>query len=582
MPLGDFSDILEEIDQDRHLLAFSNLSGGVGTRTRIEHEGDLKSLYGYWYGYLDTWFPKTVFLPLLSTATTPTGISASKSDYASMVEAYVGGQWRVILAKGENVWQTTGASFGTPNSTATGAQGRQLLACYLDGQQGVVWFAGPNAPVRYTLDGINWHNLGRNAVNPYPSPTYAPLNAVCGWNQYCRGYIANVTAQGAVCPPYLVPATWRIYAIDATTRQTVFMYKFLEEALNYDCWNMNPTECATIPALSTTDVIPLGPIDDPSIVYLANGPQIWAVQVTASTVVARVTEIVSIQEAGLRDVTAGCRVEDRLALSDGTQRILLWHPSQPPIDVSLWGDDGVPDSIRGGVKTLQSLGPYLIAWWEMDNVAPVAASNRGKTMIYWSRPNLQGQTTWHPRSGVLAGGFPLSTGSPMVLAEKTVAGERRLWVCTADGSAGRAYYQDHPLAGYNPTADTAGIYSYEDGPKALYLPSMPLQLVGDEAGSMMDAEVIGNLSAAETVTLGYRANYEALGEEANNATWEMLPAFTDKPSRPKFNGDVGIQAQAVQAEIIMDRGGVTTKTPILRHVGITVNRARRKPSLDKV
>jgi hypothetical protein len=331
----------------------------------------------------------------------------------------------------------------------------------------------------------------------------------------------------------------------------------------------------TIVLYGSVGVVPLGILDNPYEYYLANGPDVWVFNTTAATVT-----FSGILATGLREVTAAYKYEDRFALTDGSHRIILWHPTQPPIDVSLFGDDGVPDAIRGGVKALFAVGPYLLALWEMDNSAPVATANRGNSMVFWSRPNLQGHTTWHVRTGILTGGFPLSIGQPMVLAEKTIASKRRFWVCLADTTDGRAYYQDHPLAGFNPMADTASTYGYEDGPKKIYLPWRGLQLMGDEAGAMIAAECDGDLSATECVQLGYRANYETLGEEDASASWKTLPKFTNVYRRKKFAGELGVQAQAVQPYLEFDRGNTVTTTPKLRSAGILVRRCRRQPSME--
>jgi hypothetical protein len=563
MPLEGLSSRLEENQEGKALLRFSDFSGGVGTRFAKEHRSDLRALLGYWFGYLDTWSPGITHLPLLSTATTPTGISASKSDYASMIEAYIGGAWRVILVKGTKVWQTTGAAFGAAAATVTGAQGRQVIELYASDSQtrGLVWFAGANGDVQYSLDGTTWQRLG--AINSW---TGYGARCLCGWSQFCKEYLTN-------------PATWRICGIEATTRQVVYT-TYLDQSHGWSHFVQGglANDTVKIPALSATDVIPLGPIEDPGITYLANGPQIWAFQVLQQ----QYGMLVNISEAGLPDVTAGCKWGDRMAITDGTHRIKLWHPTQDPIDVSLWNEDGVPDPIRGGVKALQTIGDYLIAWWEMDNASPVATANRGNTMLYWSRPNLQGQTTWHPRSGVLTGGFPLSMGSPMVLAEKTITGKRRLWTCTADETNGRAYYQDHPGPGYNPTADTAAVYSYEDGPKYLYTAWEDLQLMGDEAGTMTRLERNGIVTSTEVMDAAMRVNNDVRPEEPDPAGWDALLSMKDTRRHVEIGGGTGVQANNVQLRIGLDRGSTATKTPILLDMAMRVQPNKRQPTLERM
>jgi hypothetical protein len=544
--LWDFNDDLEEIGENERLIRLSDFSGGVGTRWRREHQGDLKSMYGYWYGYLDTWSPGVVHLPLLSTADTPTGISDSQTDYVSIIECYINGSWYVVLVKGENLWITSGDAFGAAVKTVAGAKGRQLLDCFFGGNdtRALVWICGASVTVQFSTIGTsNWNQLGATGVA-----------CLCGWNM---ADIAGV---------------WSLFAIRASNN----MVYHSDNASTLAVGNLGVLQ-VVIPPATPTGVIPLGNLGDPLDYYLANGPDIWVFSTSGG-----INAITAILPTGLRDVTAGGKYEDRFALTDGSHRIILWHPTQPPIDVSLFGDDGVPDAIRGGVKALYAVGPYLLALWQMDNNAPVAATNRGNSMVYWCRPNLQGQTTWHPRSGVISCGFPFSIGSPMVMAEKTVENKRRLWIAGVNTASspdvGVAYYQDHPLAGFNPMADTASTYRFEDGPKRIYLSWRGLQLMGDEAGAMIAAECDGDLSATECVQLGYRANYEALGEENTNAGWDTLQKFTSV-SRNKFGGENGVQAQAVQPYLEFERGD-PAMTPKLRSAGILVHRCRRQPSME--
>jgi hypothetical protein len=587
MPLEGLSSRLEENEEGKALLRFSDFSGGVGTRYAKEHRSDLRALLGYWYGYWDTWSPGMAHLPLLSEATTPTGITASKTDYASIIEAYLGGAWRAILAKGEHVWSTTGATWtaGTLFSTTgvnrgttlSGGQGRQLLLAYVGGDQGVVWFPGANASIYFTSDGLNWTDIGWWHIGG-PTPADHQQYCVCGWNQYCRGFATHQWPDDV-----WTPAKWRLYGIDPTTRKVVFIDQLAGNRSGLSAgsplaWSGESTE---IPAMSSTDVIPLGCLEDPSVEYLGNGPTVWAIQVAAAGKPdSRVAENVGVYDAGLPDITAGCRCGDRMAITDGTHRILLWHPTQDPIDVSLWTEDGVPDPVRGAVKALQVVGDHLIAWWEMDNASPVATANRGNTMIYWSRPNLQGQTTWHPRSGVLTGGFPRSCASPMVLSQKTVTGKRRLWVCTADTSAGRAYYQDHPAAGYNPTADTASTYAFEDGPKYLYTAFEPLQLMGDEAGAMTRVERHGIVSSTEVMDVAYRVNDDKRPEEPDPAGWDTLLEMKDTRRHVNIGAETGIQANTAQFRIGLD--GASNKTPVFEDMGVRVERKKRAPTLERM
>jgi len=535
---------------ESYTLGFSDLSGGVGTRWGKEERTDPRSLLGYWYGTLDTWNPGQVTLPLLSTSTTPTNISALKTDYASMIECYIGGATRVILVKGTKAWNTTAASFGAEDKTLTDGQGRQLLyvACQpVTGalQPAVFWIAGPDAYVQKTLDGSTWADQGA---------TPKRVAAYCGWTQILVG--------GTV--PYVMV----IAKSEATGVDHVVHY--LEADGNWTSTGVG----RYVPPATSTGVIALGALTELSTAYLLNGPHVWELKLVSGAY-----SIAGMYPTGLADGKAGCRYEDMFALTDGS-RIILWHPTRPPQDVSIWQDDGCPDDMAGEVKALQSLGPYLIAYWEFNNAAPVPTAWRGDTMIFWSRPNLQGQTTWHPRSGILTGGFPLSIGSPMVMAEHTVSGYRYFWACTADTSNGRAYYQVHPFSGLNPNATSGGLtMSREDGYHYLYTRWEDLILAGNEAGAITEAEVNAKFPTSdELISLDYRGDYENYAEQGASVGWEADLKFKDTRPHIEVGAGRGTQADAFQFKLGMDRGATATNTPSLFDLAVTVERQTRHPS----
>jgi len=551
----DFDLGLEELSEIEREILLDDFSGGVGTLRRRRGQSDLRSLFGYAYAVgVDSW-NGSLAPALLSTADTPTGISALKTDYASMLEVFLNNAWYVVLVKGTKSWATTGTAFSAATDTVTGAQGRQLVYGYVTGTNDyiLVWLCGSGATARYTTNPTGtWTAIGST-----------PITMVCGWFAYAG----------------------------STDQQTLFAIRVGGGTLTHHIYGIttlgspwSDTGMAVPPAISGgIGVIPLGSLTDNGTVFLANGPRIWEVAHTSKSAVS----VAHQHWTGFQEITAGCRLEDRFAITDGSPEIYLWHPTQRRIKVSLF-PEGVPDAIRGSVKALQTVGEYLICFWEMDNAAPVVAANRGNTLIFWSKPNLQGQTTWHcrackydagpPETRGLLGGFPLSIGSPMVLAEKTVANKRRFWVCTADTTNGRAYYQDHPLAGFNPLLDTGAIYQYEDGPLSLYTARKPLILAGDQAGTMINADCDGDLSETETLQLRYRSGGDTLGEEDANAAWSDPVTFDSDRRRGTFAGRAGVQADEIQVALDLDRGGTVTAKPVVRGVSILARRAERAPS----
>jgi len=329
-----------------------------------------------------------------------------------------------------------------------------------------------------------------------------------------------------------------------------------------------------------TGIIPLGghPTLEPWEVYLAAGPVVYE---TISFLDSYAVRIKKEHPSYLKDVTAACRHGDRFAFTDGA-RIILWHPSQPPVDVSIWGEDGCPDPMRGKVKSLISYKGYLIAWWEFDSDPPVEATWLGDSIIFWSRPNIQGQTTWHPRTGAvegvgadLAGGFPLSIGSPMCMAEHVVSTNPYFMIVTADGTNAYGFSQKHPRGGLSPGPVLDDDVSFFAA-GTLYEPWHPLILMGDQAGAVTEVEVDAELpTSGETVTVAYRADYENLSEVGG--TWNTMLSFQE--GRPRVQVAPG---RGKQADMIQHRVGLTrttaTDTPTLHSLGITVERQSRHPA----
>src|SRR3990172_13290372 len=68
---------------------------------------------GFAYGDLLTLFPGQLTLPLLVTATTPTGITSDRRQRACIAQVWDQYErvWVTVLAKGPKVWRTTGVSW---------------------------------------------------------------------------------------------------------------------------------------------------------------------------------------------------------------------------------------------------------------------------------------------------------------------------------------------------------------------------------------------------------------------------------------------------------------------------------------
>jgi hypothetical protein len=541
MPTGDFPYQFEEStdkEQPGFWLALHDFSGGVGTRWAREKRTDLKSLYGYWFGYLDT-FHGLAHLPTLSTPDTPTDISALTTDYASMIEVYIGGAWRVVLVKGTKAWQTTGAAFGAATATVASAQGRQLFDAYTSKQgsaaRALVWACGEGANVRFSTNGSTWAQLGATGQA-----------CDCVWNQTM--YSQAMTR-------------FALMAIQSSTGEVLHTFGFTNTAA--DNLISLPVELRFIPSYSDVGVIPLGYLDDAHSCYLLNGPTVWELNSTPDA--PRWENIFPLPISG----RAACRHEDEFAITDGSH-IIFWHPTRPVQYIDIWGDDGVPSDMAGSVKALASVGPYLVATWQLD-ATPY-------TILFWGRQNLQGQWCWHPRSAPLFGQFPLSIGCPFVVARNTYTASRRLWTCTAHSIFGSsAYRQDYPKRSWNPLTDST--MQYEDGPLYLYDAWHDFILMGKRAGALQYLERNADVTSTETVAVAHRANYGATVEETYS--WVNDAVFDDTMRSTDIQAGSGEQMFACQFRIGLDRGSTVTKTPLLRNLGGYCEPQERHPILDR-
>jgi len=399
-----------------------------------------------------------------------------------------------------------------------------------------MWCAGASAATYKSTDGHNW-DVATSTGN---------ISTNCAWQAYVSGlYDAGLPAL-------------RIFAIQSSDNQ-IYTYYGTGTA-----WSGSQNY---IPKENAVGQIPLGSLTDGSVVYIASGAYVYEVGHRGITVGAAIP--VAVMPAGVSSVECGCRVEDEFALSDG-YRIVLWHPTRPTRDISIWGDDGCPPDQEGKVKSLTAVGEFLVAFYEFDG---------GTSCTFWSRPNLQGQMTWHRRTATLSGGFPLSVGSNIVFAQKTVSDLRRLWVVTADGSNCRTYYQDHPDAGLNPLPDATS--KYENGYGYLFTGWHDLVLMGDEALALAEIERNANLTATEVMTVDYRADYENLAELDGSATWKTGLTINNTRRQLDIRAGTGAQALAVQLKIGLDRGGTATTTPVLRDLAVIAKRQVRHPSLGR-
>lgn len=492
---------------------------GVGAyRARFQ---DAKSRFSR----LHTFVPGQITLPLKTTASAaPALLSGLKTDYASMIETYIGGAWKIVLVRGTHPYVATGDSF-VPATTPTVAlaEGRQLIDATI-GYFGITkvrylfWLAGANANVQYSTAGTTWADWG----------TQNKQKGLCGWN------IADYGDNWALV----------IVCSDGTLAYTT------NESIGFLPMNF----ANAFIAATSSGVVPLGPLEDCRRVYIANGPAIWEHDCTDVALTAvQASQRFWRHETGLRDVSAGCRIEDEFAITDGW-RILRWHPSRPARDISIWANN-CPPGMEGKVKSLQALGEYLLAYYEFDALG---------TMVFMGRPTRQGMD-WHPVATGLSGEFPSSIGSPFLVSEKTVSGRRRLWTCTADGTTGYLYRQDWPAPSFNPLDDPT--LEYEDGWLYLYSPWYDLIEAGDFVAELTRAAVVADISTTEQIKVEYRPGPDLTAEEG--ATWLEGATFADPTTQIQELVAERPSPVFIQFRLGMERGGSATLTPILYNLFVS-------------
>jgi len=560
VPLRDAAEILESAGADQWVMRRSDFSGGVGVWRRREGARSLRGLTGYWFGRNDSFIPGQLTPPLLSTVDTPTDISNPKTDYAAMTEwVDSSGAAFVYLVKGTQLWRTQTTAFGAVVKLLSGAQGRQLVPVPSDGSAPyLVWVCGAGAGTQISTSGTSWSNL-------WPSGTADDRLLDLGfWLQIDvselagTGFFGRMTTKPGGINEFIAGGVGTGSPASAGTGQRMA--------------NWGTTSPAFIGHITTNKG------------YVTNGP--WIAQFNMPGVGYNLA--MRPLRGPFSDNLGGCEYGDEFAVFCRDD-IALFHPSRPHRYIGPWRD-GCPPDISGSFKSIISYNGYLIAYWEMDSASPVPTAGQGNTIIFWGRPNEAGEWTWHARSAKksdgtdtdLIGGFPLSCGQAMVMAEGSVSGggKRRLWVPTADGTAGRLYWQEHPLPGWNPLFDTT--MQYEDGPLYTYDAHQDLIMMGHDAAGLMEVERNAYFPEATSgITVDYRMNYDdAASEEAGGADWRTLLTLDERRRSVKVASTAGQQGLTVQLRVGIDRV-IATKPPVLRDLGILAERQARSPALER-
>jgi hypothetical protein len=510
-------------------LEFPSFQGGCGTLYRNEIRRRLVDIFGFWFGDCDT-FEDPWHLPVLATADTPTSITGSKTDYACMGEYYLG-SWQVILVKGRYAWSTAGDAFGAAKKDAgAGAQGRQLLYVHSAGDDAyyLFWFCGAGAYAQATANGTTWSEIGVTVTRKYID---------CGWRAFSTDTGEMFT-----------------YGIQSADKQVYYTRKVASGWI---------TAGLKVPSATPTGPIPLGTLTNAGTAYVANGPDIWEIVEHAASTNLVLQDIIP---TSLRDIKAACRHKDRFALTDGSD-IIWFQPGQPEIHIPIWGKDGVPSDRAGSVKSLISIGDYLVALYELD---------AGGMLVCWGGPfNSQGDFPWCQRRVSKDDEFPLSVGSTLVLASQTYTASQRLWTVGADGAAGYAVRQDYPKRSYNPLCDPA--MQYEDGPLHLYSPRIDLVRHGALLGAAREFFHLAELTSTETLAVAYRV-FPFTQAESVDASWTTVTTLTEllEGIPLKKGGREGVPARQIQFRFTLNRGASVTATPKVHSKAVYCDTVPRK------
>lgn len=430
------------------------------------------------------------------------------------------GTWRTVLGRRGSIFYTTGAAW-TQALAVAGLQVRQFFV-------GTTWApveelqlpvilaaAGPAGALRYSRDGITWSLYHDVATQEEESRAWAVWIGRFGTTDS------------------------RVFVLSSSDGQ-VYNSPFQDSEAAWAATG------AYIRRLGSIEPFLLGTLDGDSF-FLANGPYIYAFDDSGGSVGVP-SATLKRYSTSLSSITAGSSYRDAFVISEG-DRVKIWHPSRPEIDISPWKEMGCPSDFAGRFRSFQPFGDYILALWELD---------AGGTYIMWMRPDERGQVSWHVRSTSLTGVPPLSSNAAALVTENTLSGRRRLWTIAGDQAT---YYQDHPFPGLDPTTDS-GI-TYADGFLYLYTAWYELATAGELVAIVREIQVNASVSAAEQISVDYRIDYASTAEVG--ASWTAVRTLkTNVPSQVDLEGTGGRKVLAVQFRIGLDRGGGNTLTPILR------------------
>lgn len=329
--------------------------------------------------------------------TTPDDFSTATDAGCCFCLSDIDGVHKLYLFWGDRLYKATGTTFAEV-AQITGAKARALIETQISTTRALMLACGPGADIHVSYDGANvsapWTGEKADLVFNHSrvAAGYERLAGVAERNYAIRVWKGSLYAlsQG---PPAVT--TWAAFAAMQSAEGWNGL-RYFGHLLKMDPFD--PETRPRIPRPWTT-VSVIGGRGLFGLSFYRNPLSVWG----ATT---------PFPEADhLGDITSGCNVMDRIALSNGKSPIYLWQPGEPPVPIGPFGSDGVPDDWTGhAIHELFADGQWLLA-----------VVQKGSNVYLWRYDTVTG--IWDVPMAALAGSDVGGSNSAIVFRSALAGGK---------------------------------------------------------------------------------------------------------------------------------------------------------------